>query len=331
MYLEAIKIFCDVVRQKSFSRAASANQISQSAASQNVLQLEKTLGVQLIDRSKRPFKLTAEGEVYYDGCKGLVERYYAIEAEVKSLRNEVAGTVSVAAIYSVGLVDMSRHVQQFRAMYPQTNVRLAYLHPDRVYESVIDEEVDFGLVSFPKAGRGLATLPWREEPMGVVVGRNHPLVSRDAIEPADLSGENFVAFDEALRIRDKIDRELRKLHIDVNVVMAFDNIETIKRAVEIGEGVAILPEPAVRAELGSGTLKAISLNGMSFNRPLGIVHRKAGVMSRAAQLFIKLIQGGHQGDVESNALTQTQTPSARDVAQEKTGDNGQPLEAKVMV
>src|SRR5580765_7793338 len=149
MYFEALKIFCDIVRHKSFSRAATANHISQSAASQNVLQLEKGLGVRLIDRSKRPFELTPEGEVYYEGCKGLVERYYAVEEQVKALRNQVAGTVSVAAIYSVGLSGMSSYVQQFARLYPQANIRLAYLHPDRVYESVINEEADLGLISYP--------------------------------------------------------------------------------------------------------------------------------------------------------------------------------------
>lgn len=331
MYLEAIKIFCDVVRQRSFSRAASANRISQSAASQNVLQLEKTLGVRLIDRSKRPFKLTAEGEVYYEGCKGLVERYYAVEAEVKSIRNEMAGTVSVAAIYSVGLVDMSRHVQQFRSQFPRANVRLAYLHPDRVVESVINEEVDIGLVSYPKAGRGLAALPWREEPMVVVVSRIHRLASRSAIEPADLSGENFVGFDDALVIRGRIDRELRRLHVDVNVVMTFDNIETIKRAVEIDEGVSVLPEPAVRAEVRAGALKVISMNGMTLVRSLGIVHRKSGVMPRAVQRFVSFLQAGHRTDSKGQAEVAGERAEKIMVTEAEARDNGKKINARLVV
>ncbi|NLX20381.1 MAG: LysR family transcriptional regulator [Phycisphaerae bacterium] len=183
MYLEAIKIFCDVVRQRRFSRAAAMNRVSQSAASQNVLQLERSLVVRLLDRSKRPFTLTPEGQVYYDGCKLLVEQYGAVEAQVRSLRNAVSGVVSVAAIYSVGLSGMSRYVQQFARLYPNARVCLAYLHPDEVVERVLTEEADLGLLSYPKGGRGLAVVPWCEEPMVaagtlVTVALDHPRMSR---------------------------------------------------------------------------------------------------------------------------------------------------------
>lgn len=290
MYFEALKIFCDVVRHRSFSRAAAANRISQSAASQNVLQLEKGLGVRLIDRSKRPFQLTPEGEIYYEGCKGLVERYYAVEEQVRNLRNQVLGTVSVAAIYSVGLSGMSRYVQQFARMYPQANVRLSYLHPDRVYEAVVNEEVDIGLISYPKVGRELVALPWREEPMVVACQPTHRLAGRSEIRGADLSGEAFVAFDENLTIRKEIDKQLRKFDVEVQIVMAFDNIETIKRAVELGEGIAILPEPSFRNEVRNGTLVAVPLTSPTLVRPLGIIHRKSGELTRTAKEFIKLIQ-----------------------------------------
>src|SRR5438128_120941 len=95
--LRALKIFCDVVRQRSFSRAADENDISQSGASQVVHQLEQSLGVQLIDRSKRPFVLTPEGTEYYEGCRGIVERYFALEDRVRTLHHEVVGRLRVAS------------------------------------------------------------------------------------------------------------------------------------------------------------------------------------------------------------------------------------------
>src|ERR1700733_4598005 len=101
VHLKWLKVFCDVVRQRSFSRAAGENDMSQSAASQLVHQLEERLGVKLIDRSKRPFVLTPEGEVYYDGCRSVMERYGALEDKVRTLHQEVAGCVRVASIYSV--------------------------------------------------------------------------------------------------------------------------------------------------------------------------------------------------------------------------------------
>ncbi len=290
MYLEALKIFCDVVRHKSFSRAAAANRITQSAASQNVLQLEKSLGVKLLDRSKRPLQLTPEGQVYFDGCRGLVERYYAVEAEVMRLSQEVAGTVSVAAIYSVGLSDMSRLVRKFAQAYPQANVRLAYLHPDKVYESVVNEEVDIGLVSFPRLRRGLISLAWRDERMVVVCSTSHRFAQRSELTPSDLSGERMVVFDSGLTVRKEIDRFLRQEQVDVEVGMGFDNIETIKHAVESGEGFAILPEATVAKELRARLLVAVPLVAPGLVRPLGILCRKSGQLSLTAHKFIELIR-----------------------------------------
>lgn len=322
MYFEALKIFCDVVRHKSFSRAAAANRISQSAVSQNVLQLEKSLGVRLIDRSKRPFQLTPEGQVYFDGCKGLVERYYTVEAEVKTLRNEIAGAVNVAAIYSVGLGDMSRLVQQFAHQYPRAAVRLAYLHPDRVYESVMNEQADLGLISYPRPGKDLITLPWRNEPMVLACAPNHRLAKQPSVTAKDLLGEPFVAFDEGLVIRKEIDRQLRRHRVEMKVTVAFDNVETIKQAVEIGEGISILPLPTLRKDIQAGTLAAVPLTSPQMSRPLGIIHRRSGLLSRTVQRFIDFIQeDGHGG------LTEADAP----ILESANGDGGPALAMKVTV
>ena len=290
MYFEALKIFCDVVRYRSFSHAATANHISQSAASQNVLQLERSLGVRLLDRSKRPFQLTREGDVYYEGCRGLVDKYYAVEEQVKAIRNEVSGSVAVAAIYSIALSGMSRYVEKFARKYPQASVRLSYLHPDRVYQAVLAGEADIGLVSYPKPSRDLVALSWSTERMALACYPGHPLALRPEINGRDLEGERFVAFDEGLVIRKEIDRQLRKYHVQVDVVMAFDNTETIKRAVELKEGVAILPEPTFRNEVRAGSMIAVPLTAPTILRPLGIIHRRAGELSRTARQFIQLIQ-----------------------------------------
>lgn len=327
MYLEALKIFCDVVRHKSFSRAAAANHVSQSAVSQNVLQLEKGLGVRLIDRSKRPFQLTPEGQVYFDGCRGLVERYYAVEAEVKALGSEIAGVVNVAAIYSVGLGDMSRLVQQFAHQYPRASVRLSYLHPDRVYESVQSEQGDIGLISYPRPGKDLIALPWREESMVVVCPPGHRLARRPAVAAKELDGEPFVAFDDGLTVRKELDRYLRRHRVEVTVAIAFDNVETIKRAVEIGEGISILPLPTLHKDLQAGTLAAVGLMP-PLSRSLGIIHRRSGSLSRAVQRFIDFIRtsGGTNGDgMEADGIPASAGTAAGAL------ENGRALSVKVTV
>lgn len=288
--LKALKVFCDVVRQRSFSRAADENGISQSGASQLVQQLEEGLGVKLLDRSKRPFMLTPEGEVYYEGCREVVERYFAVEDRVRRLHEEVAGRIRVASIYSVGLHHMNRSLQEFLSQHPKANVRLEYLHPDRVYQAVEEDVADLGLISYPKSSRSIEALAWREEPMVLVCAPGHPLAGRGGIALAELHGLKMVGFDSNLTIRREIDRVLDLHQASVSVVMEFDNIETIKRAIEIDAGVGLLPEPTVLGEVQAGTLRAVPLNTQELVRPLGIIHRRGKELSAVAVRFIELLQ-----------------------------------------
>jgi DNA-binding transcriptional LysR family regulator len=297
MHLKSLKILCDVVYRRSFSRAAEDNGISQSGVSQVITQLESRLGVKLIDRSKRPFALTPEGEVYYEGCRKIVDRYFALEEEVRSLHGEVAGRVRVAAIYSVGLHHMSRYVQEYMTQYPKANVRLEYLHPHRVYEAVENDQADIGLVSYPKSSRNVKAVLWREEPMMLVCSPSHRFANRDRVGLNELSGESVVSFDPDLTIRREIDRALAAHNTEVRVVMEFDNIETIKRAVEIDTGIAFLPEPTIAREVTAGTLAAVPLASDELVRPLGILHRRGKELGVTVRRFIELLR--HDTKLES--------------------------------
>ncbi len=289
MTFECMKIFCDVVRQRSFSRGASAAGITQSAASQAVLQIEKRLGVRLIDRSKRPLELTPEGRVYYEGCRDLVERYAALEARTKSFQADVAGRLIVASIYSVGLYDMQRYVHEFQARWPSGTIRLDYTHPDKVCERVLNDEADLGLISCPRAPREFIAVPWRDEPMVLVCHPGHPFVRQGRIHLSQLQGENFVAFDSDLAVRRHVDRYLRESKVHVHVVMEFDNIEAIKRGVEIGAGVSILPEPTVRREVETGALMVVPVDGLELVRPLCIIRRRGKVLTPVMTGFIEML------------------------------------------
>ncbi len=292
MQLESLKIFCDVVRWASFSRGAAENGISQSSASQAVHQLELRLGVKLIDRSKRPLVPTRHGRVYYEGCKDLVGRYLEVENRVKSLENDqnVVGTVRVASIYSVGLHHMSRYVERFHGLYPGADVRLEYLHPTRVVESVASGSAELGLISFPKKWPDLAAIPWRDEEMVLAVHPRHRLAALEAVEIGQLDGEKFVHFDLDLSIRRAIDRFLRKHGVQVETVLEFDNIENIKRAVEIPSGVAILPEPTLAREVAAGTLAAVRFRDHRLTRPLAILHKAGDGLGLTAIRFLELLK-----------------------------------------
>jgi DNA-binding transcriptional LysR family regulator len=313
MQFEWLEVFCDVARQRSFSQAAQAHNLTQSAASQIVSQLEKRMDVQLIDRSTRPLQLTASGKRYYDGCKGLLEEYAQLEASVRAAGAQVAGTIQVAAIYSVGLGDMGQFVERFQAQLPGVKVQLEYLHPVRVSEKVMDGTADLGLVSFPRKSARLTTIPWREEEMVLACPPQHALARNLAVKAADLDGEKYIHFDRGLRIRRQVDRFLRKLGAHVEVVLEFDNIENIKKAIEIGAGVALLPEPTLRREVRVRTLVALPLFGARLTRPLGIIHRR-NQLSAAARRFVDLLcereprANGAAGAPHANGEAAPRTP-----------------------
>jgi DNA-binding transcriptional LysR family regulator len=290
VHLETLRLFCDVVRVRGFSRGAQLNHVSQSAASQAVQQLETDLGVTLIDRTKRPFVVRPEGRAFYDACRALLDGYEKAKAQVAAVKAEVAGTVRVAAIYSVGLHDLSRHVQRFMALYPQARVQLECLHPHKVVDAVLSDAADIGIMSYPPVNRSLTVVPLRSEPMAFVCPPAHRLARRKAVAPADLAGEKFVAFDAGLTIRKAIDRALRAHNVKVDVVMEFDNIETIKQAITIGAGVSLLPRHTVQKEVGIRTLAALPLAIPTLVRPVGIIHRRAKRQTPTVARFIDLLR-----------------------------------------
>jgi DNA-binding transcriptional LysR family regulator len=291
-----VELFCDIVAHRSFSKAAEARNLSQPAVSQALHQLEERLGVQLIDRSKRPFELTAAGQHYYERCSRLLEEFRLVEDEVQSFSGKVAGRVRVVSIYSVGLLQMREYTQRYRAEYPDVDLKLDYAHPDDVYSSILRDETDLGIVSFPRDGGDIGCIEWLSQEMVLVAPQGHSLASLPSVSIHDLEDLDFVAFTSDLTIRRETDKLLRKHRVPVTIVQQFDNIENIKRAVEIGLGISLLPLATIRREVEFGTLRSIPLSDVRFERPLGIVHKRHKHLSTAAEKFIELLHDS-PGDV----------------------------------
>ena len=271
------------------SKGATHCGVSQSAASQHVQELERRLGVTLFDRSKRPLELTPAGRIYNDFCRDVLRREEELALELGSLKEQVEGAVEVASIYSVGLSEMSHLQEEFAARYPTASLHVEYMRPEKVYEAVLNDTADLGLVSYPEASREVAAIPWRYEQMQVAVSPSHPLAARSEVYPADLNGQTFIGFDEDLSIRREIDRFFRASGVEVNLVMHFDNIQTIKEAVALGSGISILPARTMQAEIAQGRLVAVKLEAPELVRPVGIVHRKRKKFNRATQAFLELL------------------------------------------
>ncbi len=291
MIFEECKLFRDVAHSRSLSRAAQLNGISQSAATQHIQQLEAKMGVELLDRTTRPLGLTRAGKLYADLCRDVLRREEDFIAAMDDLKGAIEGTFRVASIYSIGLSEMPRLREDFALVCPDVQLHVEYLRPNKVYEAVLSDLADVGFISYPEASRDLTIIPWREERMTVVAYPSHPFASRHVLQPRELQGQQFIAFDEEVIIRRELDKYFRENGIEVDNVMQFDNIQSIKEAVVLGSGISILPERAMQAEVEQGRLVSIPLDAPELVRPTGIIHRKKKRLTRAGLEFLRLVQG----------------------------------------
>src|SRR5713226_2141057 len=243
----------------------------------------------LLDRATRPLTLTAAGRLYFDLCRDVLRREEEFQAALDEFKAQVEGTVRVASIYSIGLSEMSRLQEEFSLRFPKAQLHVDYLRPQKIYEALLSDQADLGLVSYPVATKELAVIPWREEEMVVAAAISHPLASKPVLLPADLDGEDFIGFDEDLSIRRELDRFFRDQGIEIRLAMQFDNIQMIKEAVALGSGISILPARTMQAEIAQGRLVSIPLHAPELVRPVGIVHRKRKRFSHAVESFLELL------------------------------------------
>ena len=291
MIFEDCKLFRDVASGRSLSRAAQLNGISQSAATQHIQEMEKRLGISLLDRSTRPLGLTPAGKLYAELCRDVLRREEDFTAALDEIRGSAETLLRVATIYSIGLSEMAHLREEFARVCPEATVQTELLRPDKVYEAVLSGESDLGFISYPEHRRDLTVIPWRNERMTLALYPSHPLASRTAARPADLDGQNFVAFDDEVIIRRELDRFFREAGVSVNTVMQFDNIQSIKEAVALGSGISILPERAMQAEVRQKRLVSVPLHAPELMRPVALIHRRKKKLNRAGREFVRLVTG----------------------------------------
>jgi DNA-binding transcriptional LysR family regulator len=288
MNIETIKMFCDLVELQNFSRAAEKHGISQSAVSQQLAQLELIHKCQLINRKKRPLELTAAGQLFYHAAKDILERYNKLNSELAALGKTTA-RINIAAIFSIGMHTLQPHVKTFIAKYPKVNLNIEYARAEEIYNSVLRGDADIGVVAMPRKDRNIDVHPLEDEPLVLVCGSENPLANESATDIHELQGVSFIAFEKDVPTRTLIDNILNQYNVTVHTVMEFDNIETIKRAVEIDAGVSILPETTIHAELSNGTLKAVPFSNENFSRPTGLIIRKNKTLTQAGRYLIELL------------------------------------------
>ncbi len=289
MHIENFKIFADLVDSQSFSRAAKLNGITQSAVSQQLRSMEKHFNVLIVDRSQKQFRLTREGEKLYHSTREILHRYEQLASELQEMKKVISGTIHISTIYSIGLHELPPFVRQFLVEYPTVNIRVEYRRSNMVVEDVLHNAVDLGLVAYPSKTRQLEVVPFMEDQLVVVCSPDHPLAGKKTVTAEDLVGHRFIGFDQDIPTRKATDQILRDLRLDLEPVMEFDNVETLKRAVEIDAGLAFVPEATIRQEVEQGTLIKLPLQGHHISRPLAIIHRKGRVLTPAMKKLIEMM------------------------------------------
>src|SRR5262245_1833224 len=294
MQIENFKIFADLVETKSFSKAAKLNGITQSAVSQQARSMERNFKTLMIDRSQKQFNLTREGQRIYEAAKEILHVYEKLASELQEMKKVISGTIRISTIYSIGLHELPPYIKKFLHDYPSVNVRIEYRRSNLVYEDILHNSVDFGLVAFPQKLRQIETLPFRNDRLVLITHPNHPLAKVTDVDLKLLAGHKFIGFDPDIPTRKAVDQIFRDNKLEITPVMEFDNIETVKRAVEIDHGIAIVPQATVQQEIRQGTLAAIPFKGKEFTRPLAILHRKGRVLTPAMKKFIDVLNAESQ-------------------------------------
>lgn len=290
MQIEHLKVFCDLAEARSFSRAAARNGITQSAVTQQIQKLEHELGHVLIERSRRHFALTPEGLALLAAAREMVSVYAGLADRLKQARSVVVGELRVASIFSIGLHELPPRLKAFREKHPAVQVSLGFRRSPEVYQEVLDGVVEVGLVAFPARKPNLACEIFDEDEMVLALPPSHPLAARERVELIELRGEPFIAFGPDVPTRKVIDRYLRAHQVSLRHVMEFDNIETVKRAVEVGSGISLVPANTVRQEVAMGVLKTVELAGPRLSRPLGAIYLRSRPRTPALIEFLAALR-----------------------------------------
>lgn len=290
MQIESLKVFCDLTETESFTKAAQINHITQSAVSQQISSLERQFKALLIERSKKRFRLTREGQVLYDASKEIVQTYDRLHSQLQELKDIISGTIRVATIYSIGLHDLPPYLKRYLKAYPTVNIHVEYRRVNKVYEDVLGNVVDLGLVAYPSRDAKLEIVPLKKEPMVMICHPQHPLARNKSVKISAMAGQKFVAFEPDIPTRKAIDKVLREHGVQVMPVMEFDNVETVKRAVEIDAGISIVPQTTTLQETSKQTLAALTIEDAELSRPIAAIHKKNKVLSTALKQFLAMLK-----------------------------------------
>lgn len=291
MHVDSLKVFCDLVDMASFCKAAAAHGITQSAVSQQLQAIEKRLGCRLLERSRSGVSATPEGHAFYSTCREILASWSTLESKLAEMKHEVSGELRIASVFSIGLHELPARLASFRGKYPDVAVHVEYRRSAQVYDLVASGEAHIGLVAFPAKRPGVMVEVFDEDRMVLICPPRHALAGKKKITLAAIAGQQFIGFDPDAPTRRATDRHLRRAGVRVNTVSEFDNVEMVKRAVEIGSGISIVPARTVAAEVASGQLVLVEVDSPRITRPLATIVSRNRPRPPGMKEFIEMLKG----------------------------------------
>src|SRR5208283_834394 len=210
MQIDSLKVYCDLAETESFTKAAQVNNVTQSAVSQQISSLERQFNSLLIERSKKKFRLTREGQVLYAYSKQIIQTYDSLQNRLQEIKDIISGTIRVATIYSIGLHDLPPYLKKFLKTYPTVNVHVEYRRANQVYEDVMGNVVDLGLVAYPARDNKVEICPLRKEPLVLICHPQHPFTRQKSIKLKALDGQNIISFEPDTPTRKALDKILKE-------------------------------------------------------------------------------------------------------------------------
>jgi LysR family transcriptional regulator, low CO2-responsive transcriptional regulator len=289
MEFDQLRFFVDLVREQSFTKVAERNFITQPAVSLSIQKLEDELGTRLLERTTRKVLVTEEGRILYDYAREILEKAQEVKTVLQERQDKVLGSIRLATVHSVGLYELPASLKEFIRRYPEVHIHIEYKLADQVYHAVADGDADLGLVAYPEQRSGLTAVPFFEDELVLICNEEHPLADWKQVRLSDLGGHAFVAFQSDIPTRRAIDAIMKEHAVRVDIRMQCDNIEVLKKMVEVGLGISLVPLLSVREEARCGSLRVLHLSDHVVRRPLAIIHRNARTMSRPQRAFVDLL------------------------------------------
>lgn len=293
-----LKTFVAITKTNSFRIAAERNHITQPAVSQHIQILEKKLNAALFERHGKKITLTPAGKIFLPYAEGILKQYEEAKMRIQEADNKFSGTIRIATIYSIGLYNLQQTIRKFFKQYPEINLRIEYHQSATIYEMIINQTIDFGLVAYPQERAGIISETFMRDTLVFVQSPLHRTLKKKRIQTKELDNVKFITFSSIIPTGKVINQYFMDANVQPDVVHEYDNVELIKSAVILGLGCAILPKSTINRELKERSLEILHVGGFNLKRPLGILYPGRKTFTKSTRAFYETLTAKNQPSKE---------------------------------